>query len=93
MIPGQFAGEMGAHRNPMFVNYSPSTPNRTAHGPSMGFSHARGGENPRGICLSSAESLVAGGMDARRFNERLDLLGTIGEQRQSLERGGRKRGL
>jgi hypothetical protein len=86
VIPGQFAGEMGAHRNPMFVTYSRF--NATSYGawPQYGFHHARGAENPQGFEFQAPNLTLPSGMDAARFNERLDLLGAIGHQQVALER-------
>jgi len=53
VIPGQFAGEMGASRNPMFVSYARFS--ATAYGawPEYGFHHARGRENPRDLTFEA----------------------------------------
>ncbi len=86
VIPGQFAGEMGPHRNPMFVNYSRFNSESYGAWPEYGFSHARGAENPQGFVFQAPNLSLPSGMDARRFNDRLGLLGTIGNQQASLER-------
>ena len=86
VIPGQFAGEMGAHRNPMFVNYSPFNAESYGAWPEYGFSHAIGAKNPQGFVFQAPNLSLAAGMDAARLNERLGLLGTIGRQQATLER-------
>ncbi len=86
VIPGQFGGEMGAHRNPMFVTYSRFNALSYGAWPEYGFHHARGGENPRDFAFQAPNLSLPSGLDAGRFHERLDLLKSIGEQRQSLDR-------
>jgi hypothetical protein len=85
-IPGQFAGEMGAHRNPMFVNYSRFNAESYGAWPEYGFHHARGGENPKDFAFQAPNLALPPGLDSARFNERLDLLRSIGRQQQALER-------
>jgi hypothetical protein len=86
VIPGQFAGEMGAHRNPMFVTYARFS--STAYGawPEYGFHHATGRLNPKDVSFEAPNLSLPSGMDAARFNERLDLLQSIGRQQATLER-------
>ncbi len=86
VIPGQFAGEMGSHRDPMFLKYSPFNAESYGAWPEYGFSHARAGENPKGFVFQAPNLSLQSGMDSRRFNDRLNLLGTIGEQQRALER-------
>ena len=93
VIPGQFAGEMGSHRNPMFVNYSPFNSESYGAWPEYGFSHARGGENPKGFVFQAPNLSLPAGMDAQRFSDRLGLLGTIGRQQRVAGASGRKRSL
>ena len=64
VIPGQFAGEMGSNRNPMFVNYSPFNAESYGAWPEYGFSHARGGENPKGFVFQAPNLSLPSGMDA-----------------------------
>ncbi len=86
VIPGQFAGEMGEQRNPMFVSYARFS--ATAYGawPEYGFHHARGRENPKDMTFEAPNLTLAADMDPRRFNRRLDLLDSIGRQTAELER-------
>jgi uncharacterized protein DUF1501 len=86
VIPGQFAGEMGANRNPMFVTYSRFDALTYGAWPEYGFHHARGRENPKDMTFQAPNLSLPEGMDAGRFGERLDLLKTIGHQQASLER-------
>ncbi len=86
IIPGQFAGEMGAHRNPMFVSYSPFNAESYGAWPEYGFSHARAGENPKGFVFQAPNLSLPAGLDATRLSARMGLLGTIESQREALER-------
>jgi hypothetical protein len=86
VIPGQFAGEMGSHRNPMFVGYSRFNAQSYGAWPEYGFHHARGGENPKDFTFQAPNLSLPAGLDSARFNERLDLLDTIGRQQAVLAR-------
>ncbi len=86
VIPGQFAGEMGAHRNPMFVTYSRFNALSYGAWPEYGFHHARGGENPKDFTFQAPNLSLPAGMETGRFNERLDLLKAIGRQQATLSR-------
>ena len=86
VIPGQFSGAMGPHRNPMFVSYSRFNAESYGAWPEYGFSHARGAENPNGFVFQAPNLSLPSGMDAQRFNDRLGLLGMIDYQRASLDR-------
>ncbi len=86
VIPGQFAGEMGAHRNPMFISYCRFS--ATAYGawPEYGFHHARGRENPKDMTFEAPNLSLPAGVDSGRFDDRLALLDSIGRQSERLER-------
>ncbi len=86
VIPGQFAGEMGPHRDPMFVSYARFS--ATAYGawPEYGFHHARGKENPKDVTFEAPNLSLAGGLDMTRFRERMSLLDSVGRQAAELER-------
>jgi len=85
IIPGQFAGEMGAHRNPMFVSYARFS--ATAYGawPEYGFHHARGRENPKDMTFEAPNLSLPAELNPERFRDRLDLLKVIGRQQRALE--------
>ena len=60
VIPGQFAGEMGAHRDPWFIELLPaSTPKPTAPSPSMAFTMPRRPQNPKDFVVPGAEPVAA----------------------------------
>jgi hypothetical protein len=69
----------------MFVNYSPFNAQSYGAWPEYGFSHARAGENPKGFVFQAPNLSLPAGMDRTHFDERLDLLATIGRQQQMLE--------
>jgi hypothetical protein len=85
VIPGQFAGEMGAQRDPMFASYARFS--STAYGawPQYGFHHARGRENPKDMTFEAPNLTLHADMNPARFVRRLDLLASIGRQTQRLE--------
>ncbi len=86
VIPGQFAGEMGPQRNPMFISYARFS--STAYGawPEYGFHHARGKENPQDMTFEAPNLTLQADMDPRRFDRRLQLLESVGVQAAALER-------
>ena len=86
VIPGQFAGEMGSHRNPMFVSYCRFS--ATAYGawPEYGFHHATGKLNPKDTTFEAPNLSLPDGLDSDRFHDRLTLLSSIGRQTERLER-------
>jgi len=86
VIPGQFAGQMGEQRNPMFVSYARFS--STAYGawPEYGFHHARGRENPKDMAFEAPNLTLHADMDPLRFNGRLDLLASIGRRGAELDR-------
>ncbi|MEX2112799.1 MAG: DUF1501 domain-containing protein [Pirellulales bacterium] len=86
VIPGQFAGEMGGHRNPMFVSYCRFS--ATAYGawPEYGFHHATGRLNPKDTAFEAPNLALPEGLDSSRFGDRLALLNSIGRQAERLER-------
>jgi hypothetical protein len=84
VIPGQFAGRMGSHRDPWFVEASPF--HRTSYGafPEFQFDHQeRGHKDER---LFQAPSLtLPHGLTRPRFEGRLDLREALGRQRRELD--------
>jgi uncharacterized protein (DUF1501 family) len=85
-IPGQFAGEMGAHRDPMFLGMAPYYSLLHGAWPQYGFQHAEGATKPERVVFQAPNLSLAEGVDTRRFNERLDLLKSIGLQQRALEK-------
>jgi hypothetical protein len=86
VIPGQFAGHMGPHREPWFVEASPFDP--TAYGayPEFEFDHQQRPRTPRRNRFQVPELSLPEGFAASRLAGRLDLLGHLDRQRARLER-------
>lgn len=84
VIPGQFAGLMGVHRNPWFVEASPF--NATSYGayPEFGFHHERGVETPQ-IDFQAPNLTLPEDLGKPRLGRRLDLLKLVEGQRRQLE--------
>jgi hypothetical protein len=87
-LPGQFAGEMGPHRNPMFLELCRY--NSKAYGayPGYSFHHATGRIDTDDFVFQAPNLRLPQGVDGGRFQRRLDLLTSISTQRQALERVG-----
>jgi hypothetical protein len=86
VIPGQFAGVMGARRDPWFIEASPFDPRAYGAYPEFEFDHQ---ERPRtsGEKLFQAPSLtLPQGIGAGRLAGRLALLQEVDRQREDLAR-------
>jgi hypothetical protein len=84
VIPGQFAGRMGAHRDPWFVEASPF--HATSYGafPQFGFDHQeRGNADARQFQAPSLS--LPHGLSEQHFHGRLALLQTLDQQRRMLD--------
>ncbi len=84
VIPGQFAGIMGASRNPWFVEASSF--HSTSYGafPPYSFDHQdRGKPDPRGF--DAPNLTLAHGLTHPQLNRRVSLLGALEDQCRSLE--------
>ena len=72
--------------------YAASTPRSYGAWPEYGFHHARGQREARGLHVSRRRTCrCPQGSDASRFNERLDLLESIGRQQAAARAGRRER--
>lgn len=84
VIPGQFAGQMGQHRSPWFIEASPF--HNTSYGayPEYKFDHQeRGREDKR---LFHAPNLsLSHGVTQGAFSKRVNLLGSLERQRRFLD--------
>ena len=85
VIPGQFAGIMGARRDPWFINASPF--NATTYGayPTYEFHHARGLEHNKNMVFQAPNLSLPSGLSRSRLGGRLDLLKMVERQRRDLE--------
>ncbi|MEZ6055983.1 MAG: DUF1501 domain-containing protein [Planctomycetaceae bacterium] len=86
VIPGQFGGQMGARRDPWFIEASPF--NATTYGayPEYEFHHARGPENKDGLTFQAPNLSLPQELLDGRLARRLDFLGTLEDQRRTLDR-------
>ncbi len=86
VIPGQFAGQMGPHREPWFIEASRFDP--TAYGayPDFEFDHQDRPRTPRRQRFQVPELSLPEGFAAARLSGRLDLLQNLDRQRAGLDR-------
>lgn len=84
VLPGQFAGMMGEHRNPWFIEASPY--HTTSYGafPQYQFDHQeRGNEDKRAFKAPNLE--LPHGLTNPRFQNRIALVNQLSQQRRELE--------
>ena len=84
VIPGQFAGEMGAHRNPWFIEASPF--HSTSYGafPQYAFDHqVRGNADAR--VFQAPNITLPEWLKQDRFDGRVNLLAELERQRRELD--------
>ncbi len=88
VLPGQFAGRMGTHRDPWFVEASPF--HTTSYGafPQFQFDHQERGQPDARVFQAPSLSLPHG-LSEQHFHGRLALLQTLDEQRRMLEHSAR----
>ena len=85
IIPGQFAGQMGAHRDPWFIEASPF--HNTSYGayPQFKFDHQRRGNKDERI-FQAPNLALSNGVTQNAFSSRIGLLDKLESQRQFLDR-------
>jgi uncharacterized protein (DUF1501 family) len=85
VVPGQFAGEMGARWDPWVLAASPY--NAVSYGayPEYGFHHERGAENPKDLLFQAPSLSLPEGLDRDRVGTRIDLLAAVEEQQHRLD--------
>jgi hypothetical protein len=87
VIPGQFGGVMGHHRDPWFIEASPFDPRAYGAFPEYEFDHQDRPMPVAGKKRFEAPSLaVPEGVGAARFEDRLKLLRTLDGRRRALEK-------
>ena len=86
VIPGQFGGVMGPRRDPYFLSCCQFNPQSYGAWPEYGFDHQRGKAIPKGFAFQAPSLTLAEGVSPQRFDERVDLLRSIEQQRRGLER-------
>ncbi|HWC90482.1 MAG TPA: DUF1501 domain-containing protein [Pirellulales bacterium] len=86
-IPGQGAGEMGGHRDPMFLQLTRYNPKAYGAMPQYGFHHQTGPMPPdKDFAFQAPNLSLPEGLDGRRFRGRLELLELVDRQRKALDR-------
>jgi hypothetical protein len=85
VIPGQFAGEMGARWDPWVLNCSPYSATTYGAYPEYGFHHERGAENPKSLVFQAPNLSLPEGLDRDRMGGRVDLLAAIEDQQRDLD--------
>jgi len=85
VIPGQFAGQMGSHRDPWFIEASPF--HNTSYGafPTHKFDHQERGHKDDRI-FQAPNLALPQGIDSPRFSGRTGLLASLQQQREELDR-------
>ncbi len=82
MIPGQFAGIMGAQRDPWFITASPYNADTYGAFPEYGFHHERGLENPKHLAFQAPNLTLPAGLLPGRMTGRFELLDFVERQRR-----------
>lgn len=85
-LPGQFAGVLGPHRDPYFLECSKYNASSYGAWPQYGFHHQRGAENPAGFEFLTPSLSLPDGLSQHRMQDRTHLLGTIERQQANLHR-------
>lgn len=82
IIPGQFAGVMGAHRDPYFLAACRFNAQTYGAWPEYGFHHQRGGEQDASLAFQTPNLVPPEKVNQQRAETRLHLLETL-ESRES----------
>lgn len=87
-IPGQFAGQMGWQHDPWFIEASNFRDSKYIHGafPQYGFQRWQGAINPPDYVFQAPRLELQQGVFQQRFDRRIDLLGTLDQQRRQLDK-------
>jgi len=84
VIPGQFAGLMGSHRDPWFIEASPFHNRSYGAFPQYQFDHQERGDKDDRV-FQAPNLALPQGIDPPRFSGRTDLLATLQQQREELD--------
>ncbi len=85
VIPGQFAGEMGAHCDPWVINASAYNPISYGAYPEYGFHFERGNENPKNWKFEAPSLMLPEGLTPSGLTNRMGLLGILETQLRDLD--------
>ncbi len=86
VIPGQFGGVMGPHRDPWFVEASLFNARTYGAYPEYEFHHERGAETREGAGFKVPQLALPHHLTEARLRRRMDVQRTIVEQQRALER-------
>jgi hypothetical protein len=87
VIPGQFAGQLGSHREPWFIDAAPYDPYCYGAFPEFAFDHQdRAGVYSADRKFQIPDLILPAELSFDRFGRRMDLLQSIEQQRQQLDR-------
>lgn len=86
VIPGQFGGEMGRHRDPWFLEASPFNGKSYGAYPDYEFHFTRGRERNEKLVFQAPNLSLPEGLTEPRLGTRQKLLSTIEQQRRDLDR-------
>ena len=86
VLPGQFAGIMGRHRDPWFIEASPYSSLSYGAFPEYEFDHQERPNMPRRSAFQAPNLTLPEGFSRGRLGSRMELLGHIDRQRADLER-------
>ena len=84
-LPGQFGGEMGAHRDPMFLELCRFDSKAYGAYPDYAFHHATGALKLTDFEFQAPNLTLPQDVNVARFRDRLDLLKYVGRQQALLE--------
>jgi hypothetical protein len=93
VIPGQFGGMMGRTRDPWFLEASHYEPRAYGAFPQYEFDHQRRDYKAKRETFEIPDLNLPQGVNAERFQSRLDILKNIDQQVRTLESGADKAGL
>ena len=85
VLPGQFAGVMGRHRDPWFLEASPFEPKAYGAYPGFEFDHQQRQYEPRRAGFVIPDLTLPEGIDPTRFGARMTMLAGIDAQRKLLD--------
>ena len=85
VIPGQFAGVMGRHREPWFLEASAFEPKAYGAFPEYEFDHQQRALPKKRQAFTLPNLSLPEGVDGTRFDSRLDILKQIDDQRKALD--------
>ncbi len=88
VLPGQFAGLMGARRDPWFIELSPFSSLGYGAYPEYEFDHQERPNMPRRNKFEAPNLSLPEGVSFGRLDRRVDLVHLIDQQRIELDRGG-----